>query len=262
MDRRTFLTTAGVAAAAPVSAAARVAVPADEPQYFELRRYHALAGPGRRRLTDFLQEAALPAWNRHGIAPIGVFSVLYGPSRPTVYVLLPHPSLASVVQTPQRLAEDAAYREAGAAFLNTPLDEPAYVRMESSLMRAFSGMPRLEAPAGAAENAARLFELRVYESHSEPAGQRKIEMFNAGGEIAIFRKTGLTPVFFGETLVGPQMPNLTYMLTFSDMAARDQAWEVFREDPDWIRLRDDPYYADTVSNITDIILQPAPFSQV
>jgi hypothetical protein len=31
-------------------------------------------------------------------------------------------------------------------------------------------------------------------------------------EIAIFRKAGLQPVFFGNTLIGQNLPNLAYML--------------------------------------------------
>ena len=87
-------------------------------------------------------------------------------------------------------------------------------------------------------------------------------MFNEGGEIAIFRKTGLQPVFFGETLFGPALPNLTYMLVFENMARRDASWDRFRTDPDWLTLREVPIYQNTVSNITDIILRPTPFSQV
>jgi hypothetical protein len=87
-------------------------------------------------------------------------------------------------------------------------------------------------------------------------------MFNEGGEIAIFRKTGLNPVFFGETIIGPQQPNLTYMLAFEDMADRDKRWQVFRDDPDWRKLSQDPAYKDTVSNITDIILRPTGYSQI
>ena len=108
----------------------------------------------------------------------------------------------------------------------------------------------------------RIFELRVYESHSLKAAKKKIAMFNEGDEIAIFRKTGLQPVFFGETLFGPAMPNLTYMLVFDSMETRNKHWDQFRTDPDWLTLREVPIYKDTVSNITDIILQPTSFSQV
>jgi len=87
-------------------------------------------------------------------------------------------------------------------------------------------------------------------------------MFNEGGEIAIFKKTGLQPVFFGETLIGPKLPNLTYMLAFDDMVTRDEKWGTFRSDPEWKELSANPAYKDTVSNITDIILQPARYSQI
>jgi hypothetical protein len=87
-------------------------------------------------------------------------------------------------------------------------------------------------------------------------------MFNEGGEIKVFLKTGLQPVFFGETLIGPKMPNLTYMLVFDDMADRDAKWKVFGGDPEWKKLSSNPEYKDTVSNITDIILRPTPYSQI
>ena len=104
--------------------------------------------------------------------------------------------------------------------------------------------------------------MRIYESHSRKYAQKKIDMFNQGGEIALFKKTGLQPVFFGETIIGPMMTNLTYMLVFDSMAGRDQCWAGFVKHPEWITMRDDPQYKDTESNITDIILRPEPFSQL
>lgn len=234
---------------------------ADDRQFFELIVYHTHVGSRRSRVVDFYRDVALPAYQRLGIGPVGVFTVLYGPTQPSVYVLVPHPTFASVVTTPARLLDDADYRQNGAAFLNAPLSDPAYVRQERQLMIAFADMPRLEAPTDLL-GSSRIFELRIYESHSVKAGQKKIAMFNEGGEIAIFRKTGLQPVFFGETLFGPAMPNLTYMLVFDSMETRDKSWDQFRTDPDWLALRADPIYKDTVSNITDFILRPTPFSQV
>ena len=55
-------------------------------------------------------------------------------------------------------------------------------------MRPFETVPKLELPFGGGEagRRSRIFELRTYESHSEKASKKKIEMFNSG-EIAIFR---------------------------------------------------------------------------
>ena len=58
------------------------------------------------------------------------------------------------------------------------------------------------------------------------------------------------------------MPSLTYMLTFTDMPARDAAWAAFSKDPDWKTLSGDPQYKDNVSAISDIILRPTAYSQI
>ena len=197
-----------------------------------------------------------------GTGPVGVFSVVYGTNSPTLYVLIVHPTLDSVATLRQRLWQDAEYLKAGAPFLDVAQSDPAFVRVESSLLHAFGQMPKLEVPAGAGARGARILELRRYESHSDKAAIRKIEMFNKGGEIPIFKRAGLNPVFFSESVIGDNQPSLTYMLSHTDMAARDAGWAKFNSDPDWKKLSADPYYAATVSSVTDIILRPAAFSQI
>jgi NIPSNAP len=268
MRRREFLASSLAASAmtAPETSAARTSDPtADQsaPEFYELRQYHLRRGPQVKLTDDFLREAALPAWKRLGIGPVGVFNTTIGSDTPTVYVLIPHLSLESVAATAARLQADPEYQRAGAAFLNVPSTDPAYVRMESALMLAFESFPRLEVPPGTAENRPRIFELRTYESHSERAHLKKVEMFN-NGEIAIFRRTGLRPVFFGRTLIGSKLPNLTYMLTFEDMAAHDKNWAAFIADPEWKKLSTAPGYTDgeIVSNISNTFLTPTPYSQV
>jgi len=257
MKRREFLA-AGIAGAAGINAAVASTGKSEKAkrEYFELRQYHLLNRAKTGVVGDFLREVGIPAMNRIGIKPVGVFTAMYGPSSSTLYVLLVHKSLESVVQSSARLLADSEFQKS--SFVNATLSEPAYVRIESSLMVAFKNMPYLEVP----EKKPRIFELRTYESHSIKAAKKKIEMFNEGGEIAIFKKTGLQPVFFGETIIGPKLPNLTYMLVFDDMAMRDKKWGTFGSDPDWKKLRANPAYKDTVSNITDIILRPAGYSQI
>jgi hypothetical protein len=186
----------------------------------------------------------------------------YGPNSPSLYVLLPHDSYESFLQTPAKLLDDAEYMKSGADFLNAPLSDSMYARMQNNLYLAFSHMPTVEVPKDKLDNNSRIYEIRIYESHSRKYGKKKIEMFNEGGEIAIFKKTGLTPVFFGEAIAGPLMPNLTYMCVFDNIEARYKNWDVFRNHPDWDKLKRDPQYKDTVSNITDLILRPDSASQI
>jgi hypothetical protein len=159
--------------------------------------------------------------------------------------------------------DDPEYLKAAAPFMNAPATAPGYVRVESFLFGAFAGIPKLEVPPGAAENKPRIFELRTYESHSKKANRTKIHMFNSA-EIAIFRRTGLRPVFFGETMAGSGMPSLTYMLTFADMDERTRSWAAFGADPEWKKLSSTPGMTDPeiVSNISNVILTPTPYSQI
>jgi hypothetical protein len=214
-------------------------------------------------MHDFFREVALPAMTRNGLGPIGIFDVLVGPDSPTIYMLIPHKSIESVATASARVNADGEYQKAGASFIGLPASDPAYVRIESSLMIAFNGMPKLEVPAAASGNKPRIFELRTYESHSKKANKKKIEMFDKG-EIAIFRKVGIQPVFFGETLIGTRLPNLTYMVTFESQSAREKNWAAFGADPDWRKMSAMPEYADSeiVSSISSALLRPAAYSQI
>jgi len=168
-------------------------------------------------------------------------------------------------QTPaaarEKLAADKQFQAASDAFHSAP--EPPYVRMESSLLWAFPSFPAVVPPPARENRAARIFELRTYESPTEKTLARKIQMFG-DGEIDAFKRVGMAPVFFGQTIVGPRMPNLTYMLGFDDLAAREKLWSAFSADPGWQKLRITPGLsdADIVSNISNAIVRPLPFSPI
>lgn len=260
MDRREFVAATAAAAVAPLPALERHARAANR-QYIELRRYHLLPGAKQRAFVAFMGDVAIPAMNRAGVAKVGAFTVVYGENAPTLLLVLAHQTLDTVVSLRERLANDAEYTRAGAAILGAPLSDPAFVRVESSLLRAFESMPMIEPFSTAGTATPRICELRTYESHSNRAAVNKLKMFDAG-EIPIFRRAGLTPIFFGETLIGSRMPSLTYMLGFTDMPARDRAWSAFSKDPEWKTLSSDPQYRDNVSAISDIILQPTAYSQI
>lgn len=227
-------------------------------EFFELRTY-LLKPDKQKHLDDYFKDALIPALNRSGINQVGVFHETPAPKTPAVYLLIPYSSLEQMTTATANLEADAEYQTAAADYLAMPATDPVYDRIESSLLRGFETMPKLEAP----EKKGRLFNLRIYESHNEAAGKKKIEMFNKG-EIEIFRRVGLTPVLFGEAIVGTRIPNLTYLLAFDDDDARNAAWTRFRTDPEWIKLKAIPEYEDKriVSKITNKLLTPASYSQI
>jgi len=259
MQRREFV--AGSAAALMSGVAWQASEAAeDRPmrQLMELRHYALASEAKREQLEKFFAEAAIPAWNRLGIQPVGVFRPMSSEDL-GLWVLLAHGSPLTVVTESTRLMEDAAYLEASKEILQDSFDDPAYQRIESSLLLAFAAMPKVEVPTQAA---ARVLQLRIYESHNLAMHLKKVEMFEGGGELEIFRRVGLNPVFFGRALIGSKLPNLTYMLAFDDMDAQKAAWDAFLKDPQWAELKARPEYANTVSNITNILLAPSPGSQI
>jgi hypothetical protein len=201
-----------------------------------------------KRVDDYLKDAFIPAARRAGCGPIGAFNIIIGQGNPTAYVLIPHPTAESFLTLYDKFADDAEYKKAAADFRSLPATDPPYVNQEVQLLKAFPHFPRIEVP----EAHPRIFELRTYRSPSRNAGMKKIEMFDTGGEIAIFRRVGLTPVFFAQALTGSHLPCLTYLLTYPDLATREKSWNAFRSDPD----------AEIVVDIENQILAPTPYSQV
>ena len=259
MQRRAFIQ-ASVATICSNAAANAVADGASGPSpVYELRTY-TLKGSKQPLLESYLSKAWLPALHRFGLGPVGVFVEKSARDPVKVYVLAVYPSADESVRLATRLAADKEYLHAAREYLAAPASDPVYQRIDSSLLVPIAGMPRLEKPD---TSKPRLLNLRIYESHNERAAKKKMEMFNQA-ELAIFRRVGLAPVFFGETVIGAAMPNLTYMLVFPDDASREAAWSRFRDDAEWKKLRAIPEYADKeiVSRITNKILIPSAFSEI
>jgi hypothetical protein len=263
MERRHFLK-ASVAASSLALArgASPQAAPAPRESY-QIRRYSLVSGLQTKLTEKYFSDALIPALAKSGMGPVGAFSVVFGPESPTYYLLIPGSSAQALAELDLQLSKDEAFVKSADAFWNATAAAPAFVRVESSLLSAFDGWPKLTPPPGSATKAKRIFQLRTYESPSNGEHVRKVEMFNSG-EFAIFVKAGCRPVFFADTLIGQRMPSLTYMLSFDDQAGLEAGWKQFSSDPDWKKLSSDPRYAydPIVSSITNLILNPLSCSQI
>jgi hypothetical protein len=257
MKRRDFLQASAVAGCFVASPSLAATEGVGSPrEYYEWRTYQV--DPAQQKLVvDYLEKAALPAWAKLGIGPVGVFTETSPSTGSAVHVLIPYKTLEVFAEARTALENDADYQKAAADYLATAMKEPAFQRIESSLMVAFAGMPQLAVP----ERKPRVFELREYQSHSEAKARAKIEMFNHG-EIPIFPEVGFENVFFGETLIGPRIPNLKYMLCAESVEAAKANFEKFKVDPHWVAMRDLPEYAETVSGVVQTYLEPTDFSQI
>jgi NIPSNAP len=269
MQRRRFLTSSLAASVMGIEPsrsdlqAGQQAAANNAREYYQLRRYHLQTGPQQKLTSSFVADALIPALNRLGMKPVGAFDLYIGPETPCLYLLIPSASLETLVNAEFHLARDEEYQRAGAFFLNAPAKEPAYLRVESSLMSAFEGWPKLKLPHASAQNGSRVFQLRTYESPTDQDHRRKVEMFN-NGEFDVFQRAGFWQVFYGDTLIGSHLPNLTYMLSFPDLSELNAKWKAFGADPEWKKLRTSPRFSfeEIVSNITSLILNPTSYSQI
>jgi hypothetical protein len=242
-----------------VSMPSPAAADEDQPQYYELRTYLTQSTNQQQRVNDYWQNAAIPAYNRMGIQPVGVFTEIEDSPTNRIFVLIPCDSLEIFGAIPEKLATDTVYEQAAVGFLDAPKSDPAYVSFSSSLLKAFNGMKHLAVPA--ADKKPNVFELRTYISPSDSKGLSKIKMFESG-EITLMKQVGLAPIFYSRTVTGPHMPSLVYMTSGENMEAHNHHWQGFNDAPIWKALQAEAQYKDNVSSIIRILLKRMPASQI
>lgn len=249
---------------APISVFAGTGPSAHAKEYYELRVYHFTTAQQVASLDAFFKDALLPALHKNGIKTVGVFKAVANDTAADkkIYVLIPHKSIEHFVQTNQKINSDAAFNTAASNYLNTPYDKPFFTRYETILLHAFDEMPSLSVPQLKTNKAERIYELRSYEGPTEKLYQNKVQMFNKGGEVTLFKKLGFNAVFYAEVLAGSHMPNLMYMTTFDNKAAREEHWKTFGSDPTWKTLSSLPEYQHNVSKADIMFLTPTDYSDL
>lgn len=232
-----------------------------EREYYELRIYHLDNQQQEERVDDYLKNAYLPALRRAGISKVGVFKPADEGDTDSskIYVYIPYQSAEQFMELPQTLDKDAQYKSAGKDYLDAAHDNPPYNRIETILLLAFEGMPQFQETS--LTNSERIYELRSYESATEELFRNKVKMFNEG-EIEIFDRLGFNPVFYGEVRAGCNMPNLMYMTTHANSAAREKNWQAFGEDERWKEMVTMEEYQNNVSHIDIILLHPTDYSGI
>ena len=263
LKRRDFLKSSIVLAAAAGTAGAIAAESGTgrKQEHYEFRAYRIKNAEKQKIVNSYLEKALLPALNRMGIDRVGVFKVMDKPDDLSIYVLIPFKTMEAFADLSPKLLADTEYQKAAGELDAQPKSDPAYTRIENRFYKAFSGMPVIEMPAQTAKKEPRVFEMRIYESHNEEKAALKRDMFNSG-EMQLMRDIGLAPVFYGEALVGSDVPHLNYILSASSAEEHKKHFDTFKTHPRWIGMKDLPKYKDTVSKITSIMLVPTDYSQI
>jgi hypothetical protein len=227
--------------------------------YFEFFYIHMQNGSQTQRMTKWLEKGLWPICQKHGFGPIGFFNVDVGPNLPSALVIFSYPSMVEMEGQWGKLNSDPDY---AAVVADIEKDEPAFYRTEAMLLRATPFCPPLAAtPLDSPGH--KLYELRIYES---PTNRQLVYLHDrfGGGEIDIFHKSGIHPILYADTIFGPNLPNMAYMIPFESADHREKAWAAFRDNPDWIKVREESikHGGEIVRNITNMFLSPMGFSMI
>ena len=232
--------------------------------YYQIKVYNLKDKNQETQVENYLKNAFIPAMHRAGVKDVGVFKPIADDAfaGKKIFVFIPLKNIGQIEKIDADLAKDNQYQKDGADYINASWENPPYVRMESILLKAFKEMPNYAVPNHSTPPSERIYELRSYEGPTEKYYHKKVEMFNDGGEVTIFKNIGSQPVFFAEVLSGSTMPNLMYLTTYSDMKSHDEHWDTFRSHPDWKKLSGMEEYKHTVSHSVKVLCHPTDYSDI
>ena len=104
-----------------------------------------------------------------------------------------------------------------------------------------------------------IYEMRVY--RVVPGRMPALLNRFANTTLDMWKTRGIKQVGFWTTLIGDSNMELTYMLAWESLAKREQKWNAFMADPEWIAKRaESEKEGPIVANIASTILQPTAFS--
>jgi hypothetical protein len=233
-------------------------------QYYTLSIYHFKDTVQEKALDHYFSDALLPALHRMKIISAGVFKSIANDtaSDKKFYVFIPFNSVGEIQPLNEKLQNDKVYQAAGNEYINAVFSTPPYSRIETIILYAFPMAPRMQLPELRSAKNQRVYELRSYESATEKIFQNKVNMFNDGDEIGLFKRLGFNAVFYSEVVAGSRMPNLMYMTTFENMEEREKHWKAFSDDAQWKKLTSMPLYQKNVQHADIIFLRPTDYSDI
>ncbi len=232
---------------------------------YEIQVYKLKTAAQENATDNYLKDSWIPAMHRLGIKQIGVFKPVSNDTAVVkkIIVIVQYISLDVWRRTKSNIETDPAYMNAAKIFTDADTSHLPYVRMESTIMEAFPDQPKL-IPTTLKSNPDALYELRSYESPTEELHKIKVNMFNAGGEIILFKRLDFQAVFYADVLSGSQMPNLVYMVVFANAAEREAKWKEFGASKEWKTISTDPKYRNnvSVSHIDSILMHRTAYSDL
>jgi hypothetical protein len=251
--RRTLLSWMGVSVAGaidPLSAANQAQLPKGT-GVVALESFCVADAGQMPRCHSYIIGALLPllnqVHNRTGIC----LDAIVAPHTPQALLLSAYSSFDEMLEVQDRIASHPSIRQARADL------ESARILSEvrSDVLIITQEYPQF--PAAFDRVKTGVFELRSYHApawHDGPPSHVS----------SLFSRSGIHPIVNAATAAGEHMPRFTYLIPFTDLAARHEAWSRIDADPEWIGLqRESAARHGSAAQVTGkSIYKLAPYSQL
>ncbi len=103
-----------------------------------------------------------------------------------------------------------------------------------------------------------LYELRTYEIVPGKVGELNARFANVTTKL--FAKHGIRAVGYWENVIGTSN-QLIYILAWESLAEREQKWDAFGADPEWLQAKSaSEINGPLASRVTNTIMRPTAYS--
>ena len=232
IDRRSLLSWVGISVSGALGArSGSAAARRQTGGVIALESFHVANAEQLPDLHEYLSGVAVHAPGIH-------LEALVAPKSPQALLLTGFSSFDEMLAARERIAADRAIQNRRAEL------ESAGVLLEVQ-SRILTGA------VDSAGRKAGIFEIRSYHC---PAWENQPPAEVA----AIFRRARIHPMVNAASAAGEHVPQLTYVIPFDSLAAREEAWSRLAADPDWIAMERESALKVTSKSI----YKPAPGSRL
>ena len=200
------------------------------------------SGEQTRRMMKWLENGLWPIYQKHGFDPRFLIQQRNRyPALPTALIVIHLLSRTDMETMWGKLNSDPDY--AGVvAEIEEESRQPAFYRTESQLFARnilFAHRLPQRPPVSLAMNSMGCAAQRVKPTNHQLVRTALHDRFAPGRDQRFSQERRIHPILYADTVFGPNQPNMAYLIPFDSADHREKAWAAFRNDPDWIKIRDE-----------------------
>jgi NIPSNAP len=223
MHRRSLLSWLGASAAGALSfSKVTEARPQSGTRVVSLESFSVRDADEMLRLHDYLGGTLFPVMSQVHNGPAIYLDAIVAPRTPQALFVAVFSNFDEMIDVRGRIASHPRIQQARADLESGP----AFCEVQSQVLTAKGESLRLNSE----RKESGIFELRSYHASGWHDGPPAVF-----GEA--LNRAGIHPILNGSSAAGEHVPQLTFLIPFENLAAREEAWSRLDRDAEWINVR-------------------------